>query len=85
MLKSLLAVAGLAVATTAAPTIAQTVELEFLGRYETGAFDEGAAEIVVFDKRSGLAFVTNAQANTVDALNIDDPSQRGRAQRRVHR
>jgi hypothetical protein len=74
MLKSLLAVAGLAVATTAAPAVAQTVELEFLGRYETGAFDEGAAEIVAFDKASGLAFVVNALANTVDALNIDDPS-----------
>lgn len=78
MLKSLLAVAGLAVATTAAPSVAQTgggaVELEFLGRYETGAFDEGAAEIVAFDKRSGLAFVTNANANTVDALDISDPS-----------
>lgn len=74
MLKSLLAVAGLAVATTAAPSIAQTVELEFLGRYETGAFDEGAAEIVVYDAHSGLAFVTNANANTVDALDIADPS-----------
>ncbi|MFI4917065.1 MAG: choice-of-anchor I family protein [Phycisphaerales bacterium JB060] len=74
MLKSLLAVAGLAVATTAAPAVAQTVELEFLGRYETGAFDEGAAEIVVYDAASGLAFVTNANANTVDALDIADPS-----------
>lgn len=74
MLKSLLAVAGLAVATVAAPCVAQTVELEFLGRYETGIFDGSAAEIVAFDARSGLAFVTNASANTVDALNIDDPS-----------
>lgn len=74
MLKSMLAVCGLAVATTAAPAVAQTVELEFLGRYETGAFDEGAAEIVVYDADSGLAFVTNANANTVDALDIGDPS-----------
>ncbi|MEQ9095358.1 MAG: choice-of-anchor I family protein [Phycisphaerales bacterium] len=74
MFKSVLAVCGLAVATTAAPAIAQTVELEFLGRYETGAFDEGAAEIVAYDAQSGLAFVTNANANTVDALDIADPS-----------
>ena len=69
-----LAVAGLALAAVAAPAAAQSVELEFLGRYETGAFDEGAAEIVVYDADSGLAFVTNANANTVDALDIGDPS-----------
>jgi len=78
MLKRLLAVVGLAVATTAVPAFAQTggggLELEFLGRYETGAFDEGAAEIVAYDVGSGLAFVTNANANTVDALSIDDPA-----------
>ncbi len=74
MLKSLLAVAGLAVAAVAAPALAQSVELEFLGRYESGIFDESAAEIVAFDARSGLAFVTNASANTVDALDISDPT-----------
>ncbi|UYV13252.1 MAG: choice-of-anchor I family protein [Phycisphaera sp.] len=74
MLTRLLAVAGLAVATVAAPTVAQSVELEFVGRYESGAFDEGAAEIVAFDTRSGLAFVSNALANTVDALDISDPN-----------
>ncbi len=74
LLTRTLAVAGLAVATIAAPAAAQSVELEFLGRYETGAFDEGAAEIVVYDADSGLAFVTNANANTVDALDISDPS-----------
>lgn len=74
MLTRLLALAGLAVAAAATFAGAQAVELEFLGRYETGAFDEGAAEIVVFDKESGLAFVVSANANTVDALDIDDPS-----------
>lgn len=74
MLTRLLSVVGLAVAAVAAPAVAQSVELEFLGRYESGAFDEGAAEIVAFDARSGLAFVSNALANTVDALDISDPS-----------
>ena len=74
MLKSMLAVCGLAIATTTAPALAQAVELEFVGRYETGAFDEGAAEIVAYDADSGLAFVTNANANTVDALDIGDPA-----------
>lgn len=73
-----LAVAGLAFA-IAAPALAQSVELEFLGRYETGAFNEGAAEIVAFDKASGLAFVTNANANTVDALDLADPANPVRA------
>lgn len=74
MLKSMLAACGLAIATTAAPAVAQSLELEFVGRYETGAFDEGAAEIVAYDTDSGLAFVTNANANTVDALDIGDPA-----------
>ncbi|MEQ8317287.1 MAG: choice-of-anchor I family protein [Phycisphaerales bacterium] len=74
MLKSMLAACGLAIATTAAPAVAQSLELEFLGRYETGAFDEGAAEIVAYDTDSGLAFVTNANANTVDALDIGNPA-----------
>lgn len=50
------------------------LRLEFLGRYETGVFDEGAAEIVAYDAVSRRVFVVNASAATVDVLDIDDPS-----------
>jgi hypothetical protein len=50
------------------------LSLQFLGRYSTGAFDEGAAEIVTFDAKSGRVFVVNASAATVDVLDITDPA-----------
>lgn len=49
-------------------------ELVQIGTYATGTFDEGAAEIVSFDEMSGRLFFTNANANTVGVLNIDDPA-----------
>jgi hypothetical protein len=44
------------------------------GRFETGAFAEGAAEIVAFDALSERVFVVNALAATVDVLDPSDPS-----------
>ncbi|MEO1007475.1 MAG: choice-of-anchor I family protein [Planctomycetota bacterium] len=67
--------AGLALGAAVTSAAAQDVSVEFLGRFESGAFDEGAAEIAAFDADSGLVFVTNANANTVDALDITDPSR----------
>ncbi|MEW6765454.1 MAG: choice-of-anchor I family protein [Pseudomonadota bacterium] len=45
-----------------------------IGRYSAGAYDEGAAEIVAYDKLSQRLFVVNASAAKVDVLNIADPS-----------
>ena len=50
-----------------------TISLEVLGTYETGAYDEGAAEISAYDRSSERIFVTNADANTVDVLDASDP------------
>lgn len=46
-----------------------------IGSYESGVFDESAAEIVAFDPRTDQVFVVNANDATVDVLDIRDPSQ----------
>ena len=50
------------------------VVLEVLSTYNTGVFDEGAAEIVAYDPGSRRVFFTNADANSVGILDINDPS-----------
>jgi hypothetical protein len=42
--------------------------------FEEEIFDEGAAEIVSYDRNSQNLFVTNAAAGTVDVLDITDPT-----------
>lgn len=51
------------------------LELRLLGTYETGVFDEGAAEISAFDPVSKKLFVINAAAATVDILDLSNPAQ----------
>ncbi|MEE4186058.1 MAG: choice-of-anchor I family protein [Gammaproteobacteria bacterium] len=50
-----------------------TLELNVLGTYASGEFDEGAAEIVAYDARTRRAFVVNANDTTVDVLDLADP------------
>lgn len=45
-----------------------------IGTFETGIFDEGAAEIVAYDPSTKRAFFTNANANTVSIIDISSPS-----------
>ena len=45
-----------------------------LSTYETGVFDEGAAEIVVYSAETQKLFVVNADAGEVDVLDISDPT-----------
>lgn len=68
-------VAALAVAApaSAAPPEAE-VTLTPLGTYRTGAFDEGASEIVAHDPVRQRLFVVNALAGTVDVLDMSDPT-----------
>ncbi|PLW81671.1 MerR family transcriptional regulator [Kineobactrum sediminis] len=54
--------------------VASTVALSFLGRYETGEFDESAAEIVDYDPATRQVFVVNANSGRVDILDISAPS-----------
>ncbi|GII58666.1 hypothetical protein Pth03_70550 [Planotetraspora thailandica] len=49
------------------------IELAFLGRFTTGAVGTGASEITSYDPATRRAFVVNAEAGTVDVLDIRDP------------
>ncbi len=51
-----------------------TIALSFLGRYESGEFDESAAEIVDFDPATQSTFVVNANSGQVDIINSSSPS-----------
>lgn len=59
------------------PIFAQ-FQLEALGTYETGIFDESAAEIVAFDPITQKLFVTNFEDSTVDVIDISSPSNPSR-------
>lgn len=50
------------------------IQLTEIGRYETGVFDEGAAEISAYDHVSKRLFVVNANAATVDVLDLSNPA-----------
>ena len=51
-----------------------SVQLEQIGRYESGVFAESAAEIVSYDSVSQRLFVVNANAASVDVLGMADPA-----------
>lgn len=51
-------------------TARASINLFVAGTYESGVFDEGAAEIAAYDAYKKLLFVTNANANTIDVLSI---------------
>jgi DNA-binding beta-propeller fold protein YncE len=80
IVSSLLAasVAGLAGCPSSQPknqtaeTATKGVELAVAGTYKSGMYDAGAAEISAYDPTSRCLFVTNAQVNTVDILDISD-------------
>ena len=67
---TLLAVSGAA----SAIQPAKTLELEVLGSYASGIFDDGGAEITAYDASTRRAFVVNAGDGTVDVLDLSDPS-----------
>jgi predicted extracellular nuclease/2',3'-cyclic-nucleotide 2'-phosphodiesterase (5'-nucleotidase family) len=50
------------------------IELNPIGTFETGVFDEGAAEIVSYDAATERLFVINSDAVTVDILDVSDPT-----------
>lgn len=53
---------------------ANALNLKPIGTYNTGIFDEGAAEISAYDPITQRLFITNANANTIDVLSISDPT-----------
>ncbi|MEM8642408.1 MAG: choice-of-anchor I family protein [Cyanobacteria bacterium P01_G01_bin.54] len=59
---------------TAFPEASQAQSLTVVGTYSHGGFDEGAAEIAAYDAESQQLFITNAEDNTIDRLDITVPS-----------
>ncbi|MES9971830.1 MAG: choice-of-anchor I family protein [Candidatus Thiodiazotropha sp.] len=66
-----LAFAGAVVADDEKPV---DIYLSVIGQYQTGVFDDGAAEIVAHDPHNQRLFAINASENSVDVLDINDPS-----------
>ncbi len=50
------------------------LRLESIGRYQSGLFDEGGAEIVDYHPPTQRLFVINANLGGVDVLDISDPT-----------
>ena len=50
------------------------IQLNQIGRYETGIFDEGAAEITAYDTDNQNLFVINGANSTIDVLDLSDPT-----------
>ena len=50
------------------------ITLSPIGTYETGIFDESAAEIVAYDADTQRLFVTNSNDQAVDVLDMSDPA-----------
>lgn len=46
-----------------------------LGRYQSGIFADGGAEIVAYDAQTKRLFVVNAGDNSIDVLDITDPTE----------
>ncbi len=47
--------------------------INFLSRYETGVFDEGATEIAAYYPDSARVFYTNGDNGSIDVVDISDP------------
>ncbi|MFM7023299.1 MAG: choice-of-anchor I family protein, partial [Flavobacteriales bacterium] len=52
----------------------QPLELSFLGRYSTGTYDAGGAEISAFDPASKRVFSVNGATGKLDIINISNPA-----------
>ncbi len=64
--------------TTTGATVETTIEITRIGRYApeplADIFDEGAAEIAAFDPISQSLFVTNGNTDSIDVLDLSDPT-----------
>ncbi len=64
----------LSLATFVALSAAAQTNLNLIGTYNTGVFDEGAAEIVAYDAENQQVFFTNADAASIGMLDISNPA-----------
>lgn len=53
--------------------LSQELNINYLSTYHTGVFDEGAAEIVAYDKEGTRLFFVNGDNKSVDVLDITNP------------
>jgi len=59
----------------AVATPAAALTLKPIGTYNTGIFNEGGAEIPTYDPLTQRLFVVNGGTNSIDVINISDPTQ----------
>ena len=50
------------------------INLQPLGTYESGLFDESAAEIIAHDPNTQRLYVVNANSGNIDVLDINNPA-----------
>ena len=60
--------------TVSAGPPSKAISLAVIGTYETGIFDDSAAEIVAHDPATQRLFVTNSANRTIDILDISTPA-----------
>lgn len=51
-----------------------SIELTQIGRYDSGIFDQGAVEMTAYDAENQNLFVINGGNNTIDILDVSDPT-----------
>ncbi len=59
----------------ATPAAEQGFSIKVIGQHHTGIFDDGAAEIVAHDAINQRIFKVNANAASIDVLDISDPTK----------
>lgn len=57
----------------AVPVPTGELEIQLLGRYSTGYYDQGGAEIPAYDAASRRLFVVNLKDRAIDVISIVDP------------
>jgi 2',3'-cyclic-nucleotide 2'-phosphodiesterase/3'-nucleotidase/5'-nucleotidase len=55
-------------------TLLSALTMTKIGGFDSGGFEAGAAEISAYDPATQRLFVVNAQASTIDILNLADPT-----------
>jgi hypothetical protein len=63
-----------AVSAVSSSLLAGPLQFDFLGRYDHGAFDEGAAEISAYDPTSKQLYVVNGATDAIDVLDLTNPA-----------
>ena len=56
----------------ATPLLHADIRLELIGEYQSGVFDESAAEINAYDPATNQLFVVNANSGLIDVLDLTD-------------